>query len=176
MKENITNISLETSLGVIDIELYPDKAPITVSNFLKYIDKKRYNDFHFYRVVHLNNQPNSNVKIEVIQGGLGSNRHPMELPSVRHETTEETGLNHLDGTISMARLEPGTANSEIFICINDQPELDFGGKRNPDGQGFSVFGKVTNGMDIVRIIQKLPENGQILDKIIPVLAIKKKRK
>lgn len=174
MGENIINISLETSLGVIDIELYPDKAPITVSNFLKYIDKKRYNDFHFYRVVHMNNQPNNNVKIEVIQGGLGSKRHPMELPSIPHETTQKTGLNHLDGTISMARMEPGTANSEIFICINDQPELDFGGKRNPDGQGFSVFGKVKNGMDIVRVIQKLPENGQLLDKIIPILGIKKK--
>ena len=99
----------------------------------------------------------------------------MELAPIQHETTTKTGLNHLDGTISLARLTPGTASSEIFICINNQPELNFGGKRNPDGQGFSAFGKVINGMDIIRNIQKMPENKQMLDKIIPVLSIKRKK-
>ena len=73
----------------------------------------------------------------------------------------------------MARLEPGTASSEIFICINDQPELDFGGKRNPDRQGFADFGKVISGMDVVRKIQLLPETNQILDKVVKVNSIQR---
>ena len=79
---------------------------------------------------------------------------------IRHETTRETGLRHLDGVISMARMGPGTANTEIFICIGDQPELDFGGKRNPDGQGFGAFGRVVEGMEVVRRIQAKEADGQ----------------
>ena len=164
---------METELGPIQLELYPDRAPITVSNFLRYVDENRYEDFHFYRVVHMENQPDNDVKIEVIQGGLGFDKHPMELPTILHETTDKTGIRHLNGTLSMARLEPGTASSEIFICINDQPELDFGGKRNPDGQGFAAFGKVISGMDVVRKIQLLPETNQILDKVVKVNSIQR---
>ena len=164
---------METELGPIQLELYPDRAPITVSNFLRYVDENRYEDFHFYRVVHMENQPDNDVKIEVIQGGLGFDKHPMELPTIIHETTDKTGIRHLNGTLSMARLEPGTASSEIFICINDQPELDFGGKRNPDGQGFAAFGKVISGMDVVRKIQLLPETNQILDKVVKVNSIQR---
>ena len=171
--ETMIPIVLETELGPIQLELYPDKAPVTVSNFLRYVDENRYEDLHFYRVVHMGNQPNNEVKIEVIQGGLGFDKHPMELPPILHETTDKTGIKHLDGTISMARLEPGTASSEIFICINDQPELDFGGTRNPDGQGFSAFGKVISGMDVVRKIQMLPETEQMLDKTVRILSIKR---
>ena len=164
---------METELGPIQLELYPDRAPITVSNFLMYVDENRYKDFHFYRVVHMENQPDNDVKIEVIQGGLGFDKHPMELPTIAHETTDKTGLRQLNGTLSMARMEPGTASSEIFICINDQPELDFGGKRNPDGQGFAAFGKVISGMDVVRKIQLLPETNQILDKVVKVNSIQR---
>ena len=171
--ETIIPIVLETELGPIQLELYPDKAPVTVSNFLRYVDENRYEDLHFYRVVHMGNQPNNEVKIEVIQGGLGFDKHPMELPPILHETTDKTGIKHLDGTISMARLEPGTASSEIFICINDQPELDFGGTRNPDGQGFAAFGKVISGMDVVRKIQMLRETEQMLDKTVRILSIKR---
>ena len=166
-------INMETNLGLIQIELYPDKAPITVSNFLQYVDETRYGDLHFYRVVHLGNQPDNEVKIEVIQGGLEIDKHPMELPPIHHETTKITGIKHEDGTLSMARLEPGTASSEIFICINDQPELNFGGKRNPDGQGFAAFGKVVSGMDIVRQIQSKPEKEQMLVKPVKVNSIKR---
>jgi peptidyl-prolyl cis-trans isomerase A (cyclophilin A) len=155
-------IKIETDFGPLQIELYPDKAPVTVSNFLRYVDENRYDDFHFYRVVHLGNQPDNDVKIEVIQGGLGFDKHPMELPSITHETTDITGIKHEDGTISMARLEPGTASSEIFICINAQPELDFGGRRNPDGQGFAAFGKVISGMAVIREIQLMADKGQML--------------
>ena len=171
--ETVIPISMETELGSIQMVLYPDRAPITVSNFLRYVDENRYKDFYFYRVVHMENQPDNDVKIEVIQGGLGFDKHPMELPTILHETTDKTGIRHLNGTLSMARLEPGTASSEIFICINDQPELDFGGKRNPDGQGFAAFGKVISGMDVVRKIQLLPETNQILDKVVKVNSIQR---
>ena len=97
----------------------------------------------------------------------------MELPPIEHEITEKTGIIHENGTISMARLEPGTASSEFFICINDQPELDFGGRRNPDGQGFAAFGKVTSGMNVVKKIQVMPVNGQLLEKIVKIISIKR---
>ena len=171
--ETIIPISIETELGPIQLELYPDGAPITVSNFLRYVDENRYDDFHFYRVVHMENQPDNDVKIEVIQGGLGFDKHPMELPAIIHETTNKTGIRHLNGTLSMARMEPGTASSEIFLCINDQPELDYSGKRNPDGQGFAAFGKVISGMDVIRKIQLLPETKQMLDKVVKVNSIQR---
>ena len=171
--ETVIPISMETELGSIQMVLYPDRAPITVSNFLRYVDENRYKDFHFYRVVHMENQPDNDVKIEVIQGGLGFDKHPMELPTIVHETTDKTGIRHLNGTLSMARMEPGTASSEIFICINDQPELDYSGKRNPDGQGFAAFGKVISGMDVIRKIQLLPETKQMLDKVVKVNSIQR---
>ncbi len=164
-------ISIYTELGPIVLDLYPDKAPITVNNFLKYIDEDRYKDFHFYRVVHLENQPQNDIKIEVIQGGLGFNKHEQELESIPHETTEISNIKHLNGTISMARMEPGTASSEIFICINDQPELDFKGLRNPDGYGFAAFGRVRSGMDIVKMIQALPSIEQKLNNTVKVDSI-----
>ena len=175
-QETIIPISIETELGPIQLELYPDGAPITVSNFLRYVDENRYDDFHFYRVVHMENQPDNDVKIEVIQGGLGFDKHPMELPAIIHETTNKTGIRHLNGTLSMARMEPGTASSEIFLCINDQPELDYSGKRNPDGQGFAAFGKVISGMDVIRKIQLLPETKQMLDKVVKVNSIQRNGK
>ena len=127
------SVVLKTKFGIIKIELYPKQAPISVTNFLKYINENRYKDFYFYRTVNLQNQPNDNIKIEVIQGGLGLDKHQMSLDPIKHENTNITGLKHIDGSISMARIEPGSADSEIFICINNQPELDFGGKRNSDG-------------------------------------------
>ena len=166
-------VFMATDLGIIRVELYSEKAPVTVANFLRYVDENRYEDAHFYRVVHMGNQPNNDVKIQVIQGGLGFDNHPLELPPIIHETTAETGVRHKDGTISMARLEPGTASSEIFICINDQPDLDFDGKRNPDGQGFAAFGKVVSGMEFVRQIQQLPETGQMLEKTVKIINIEK---
>jgi peptidyl-prolyl cis-trans isomerase A (cyclophilin A) len=146
-------VQIQTPLGNIDVELYAKKAPITVANFLKYVDEKRYDGSSFYRVVRMDNQQTSPIKIEVIQGGLRTDSLKM-LPTIAQETTQKTGLRHLDGTISMARGKPESASSEFFICINNQPELDFGGKRNPDGQGFAAFGMVTKGMDIVKKIQQ----------------------
>jgi peptidyl-prolyl cis-trans isomerase A (cyclophilin A) len=117
--------------------------------------------------VTLDNQPGSEVKIEVIQGGLFEDDHPQALPPIAHETTQQTGILHKDGVISMARYGPGTATGEFFICIGDQPKLDYGGIRNSDGQGFAAFGKVINGMDVVSKIQQSPEVEQYLKPRIP---------
>jgi peptidyl-prolyl cis-trans isomerase A (cyclophilin A) len=143
-------------------------APITASNFLKLVDQGVYKQASFYRVVRMDNQPRSPVKIEVIQGGLKDDEAIDNYPTIRHETTKETGLKHLNGTISMARNQPGTASTEFFICIHHQPELDFGGKRNPDGQGFAAFGQVIEGMNVVRKIQRQPDEGQYLNQPIKI--------
>jgi peptidyl-prolyl cis-trans isomerase A (cyclophilin A) len=166
-----TILQLETGLGVITLELYPKQAPLTVSNFLRLVDEKRFVNACFYRVVHMYNQPNNDIKIEVIQGGLKDDEHPQSLPPIAHETTQQTGILHTDGVISMARNEPGSASSEFFICINDQPDLDFGGRRNPDGQGFAAFGRVITGMDVVRKIQSQPADGQYLLNDVAILEI-----
>ena len=154
-------VEIKTELGNIKVEIYKDKAPISSENFLKYVDKGLYKNTSFYRTVTMNNQPNNKIKIEVIQGGLGDNEDKM-LPPIPHEPTNKTGILHKDGVISFARNQPGSETSEFFICINDQPELDYGGKRNPDGQGFSAFGKVIDGMDVVRKIQSQQYKEQAL--------------
>ena len=171
-KENNNYVFMETKFGLIKIELYPNKAPISVKNFLKYINENRYKDFYFYRTVNLQNQPNNDIKIEVIQGGLRFDKHPMSLDPIKHENTKITGLKHINGSISMARIEPGSANSEIFICINNQPELDFGGKRNSDGQGFATFGKVIHGFEVIKKIHNQKNEKQILIDPIHVKFIK----
>jgi len=168
---NNPHIVIKTGQGNITLELYPEKAPLTVANFLKYIKENRLRDATFYRTVTPGNQPNNTVKIEVIQGGLYEDEHPQMLPPIPHETTAETGILHLDGVISMARNEPGTATCELFICVGDQPSLDFGGMRNPDGQGFAAFGKVIDGMDVVRRIQQSKANGQWLEPRIQIIGI-----
>jgi len=145
-------VLIETNEGNIQIELYPKKAPVSCKNFLQYVNEKKYDGALFYRVVRMDNQPDKKVKIEVIQGGLKDDS-TKSFPAIVHETTKITGIKHVDGTLSMARNGPGTASSEFFICINDQPELDFGGNRNPDGQGFAAFGKVISGMNVVKSIQ-----------------------
>ena len=147
-------IRIDTDLGAIVVELDPVAAPVTANHFLALVDAAVFDDgASFYRVVRLDNQPTSPVLIEVIQGGLGSGAAEAAIDPVPHETTATTGLLHVDGAISMARSAPGTASSEFFICVGDQPELDFGGRRNPDGQGFAAFGRVVEGMDVVRAIQ-----------------------
>ena len=92
-----------------------------------------------------------------------------EFPPIPLERTRDTGLRHLAGTLSMARDTPDSATSDFFICLNDLPTLDFGGARNPDGQGFAAFGRVTRGLDIVRKIQAAPAAGQSLEPPIAIL-------
>ena len=167
-------IIIKTELGSITLELYEDKAPITVANFLQYIDENRLDSATFYRVVRDDNQINKPVKIQVIQGGLFEDEHPKMLLPIKHESTKETGLKHLKGVISMARYEPGTATSEFFICMDDEPELDAEGMRNSDGAGFAAFGKIINGMDIAQKIHQAPANEQMLNPRILIYSIKRK--
>lgn len=166
-----TTIKIDTEVGVIVAELYTDKAPVTCKNFIRYIQEQAFKGASFYRVVRMNNQPRNNVKIEVIQGGLGFSNSATRFEPIIHETTKETGVLHEDGTLSMARVEPGTASSEFFICIGNQPSLDFGGKRNPDGQGFAAFGKVTKGMEVVKKIQSMKDKSQMLTEKVLINAI-----
>ncbi len=162
--------SIKTELGNIIIELYPSKAPVTVANFLKYTDAHLYDSSSFFRAVTLNNQPKDSVKIEVIQGGDVDSAK--ELAAIPLETTKQTGMLHKNGTISMARGKPASATSSFFICINDQPSLDFEGKRNKDGQGFAAFGKVVEGMDVVKKIQQIhPEQGQYFKPTVRIISI-----
>ncbi len=167
-------VFISTDLGDIVVEVYEDKAPITAANFLRYVDEGRFDGGSFFRIVRMDNQPNDDVKIEVIQGGARRGARSDRLPPIEHETTDVTGILHKDGVISMARSSPGTASSEFFICVGDQPELDFGGRRNPDGQGFAAFGKVVRGMDVVREIQKLGSGSQSLDEPVPIKSIRRK--
>lgn len=151
-----TVVIVDTSAGQIVVELYPDAAPLTVANFLAYVDSGRYEGGTFYRVVRDDNQAQNTVLIDVIQGGLGFDNPAESLPAVLHESTAMTGLQHLDGTVSLARAEPGTGSSEFFVCVGEQPSLDHGGLRNPDGLGFAAFGRTLQGMHVVRQIQAMP--------------------
>lgn len=162
-----------TDLGDMVVEVYPDLAPVTARNFLDHVEKGSYTNSVFYRVLRMDNQPHNEVKIEVIQGGLFEDELLDTIPPILHETTEITGILHADGVISMARMEPGTASTEFFICLGDQPSLDFGGRRNPDGQGFAAFGKVIEGMEVARAIQALPDNGQYLVEKVSIQGISK---
>lgn len=166
-------VLIHTELGNILIEVYQERAPITAANFLRYVDETRFAGALLYRVVRMDNQPDNDVKIEVIQGGLMVDEGV--LPPIEHETTKMTGIRHRDGVISMARNEPGTATSEFFICIGDQTELDYGGQRNPDEQGFAAFGKVIEGMDVVRKIHHQPAIDQRLNPAIVISRIHRAR-
>ncbi len=161
-------VLMDTEQGDIVVEVFAEAAPVTAANFLRYVDEGRFEGAYFYRVVTTANQPNDSIKIAVIQGGLGFDEHESRLPPIPHETTAATGILHTDGTISMARNEPGSASSEFFICVGDQPELDFAGRRNPDGQGFAAFGRVVEGMDVVRAIQGRPAEGQMLQEVVRI--------
>jgi len=166
-------VVIETDLGVIEAEIAADRAPNTAANFLKYVDAGHYDGGSFHRTVRPDNQPDNQVKIEVIQAGRA--RGSVDSLPIALERTSVTGLNHQDGTLSMARSGPDTATSDFFICIGDQPALDFGGKRNPDGQGFAAFGRVVKGMEVVRRIQASPATAQRLAPAIGIRKISRKR-
>jgi len=159
---DLTRVSVQTTLGDIELQLDARAAPGTVRNFLHYVNAGWYSDGAFFRTVTLANQPTNAVKIAVVQAQANPKRTNEFLAPIVLERTRDTGLRHLDGAVSMARMGPDTAQDHFFICIGDQPELDFGGKRNPDGQGFAVFGKVTRGMDVVRRIHALEAEGQLI--------------
>jgi peptidyl-prolyl cis-trans isomerase A (cyclophilin A) len=166
-------ITISTELGEINVELFNVEAPVTVANFLQYVDSSLFIDGSFYRVVTMGNQPRDSVKIAVIQGGRQGSGSRGFAP-IEHENTGKTGILHKNGTISMARSRIGSATSEFFICVGDQPDLDLGGKRNADGQGFAAFGKVVDGMDVVLAIHKLGTENQYLATPVKIIGIERK--
>lgn len=173
-KSGLVRVLIETELGNIEVEIDAKRTPITAENFLRYVDAGHYNGGRFHRTVKLNpdNQPNNVIKIEVIQAGVNPDNAKESFAPIKLERTNLTGLTHKEGVISMARAFADTATSDFFICIGEQAklaELDFGGKRNADGQGFAAFGKVIKGMDIVKKIQQSSADAQRLTPPIKII-------
>jgi peptidyl-prolyl cis-trans isomerase A (cyclophilin A) len=179
-------VVLETEVGMITIEVDAARAPVTSANFLRYVDAGLYNGGEFHRAVRPDNEVRTDAPIQVVQARINQTRKDEGYGPIPLERTSQTGFTHLNGTVSMARdvtpTSPGpdTATSGVFICIGDQPVLDFAGKRSPDGQGFAAFGRVTAGMDVVRKIQvsrtppetpatNLAAAGQTLEPTIKIL-------
>ena len=167
-------VVIQTELGSIEAEIDTLRAPITAKNFLKYVDAGHYDGGRFHRTVKMDNQPANKVKIEVVQAGVDPNKEKAGFAPIKLERTNQTGLHHENGTLSMARDGPDTATSDFFICIGPQPSLDYEGKRNLDGQGFAAFGRVVKGMDIVRKVQASNAEEQKLTPPIKILKIRRK--
>ena len=165
-------VVVETELGNIHIDVKIGLAPVTAANFIKLVDEGVYADSWFYRSV----VPGHPVtgSMELIQGGILPRYSPFE--PIPHETTEQTGMRHTMGVVSMARRRPGTASSEFFICLCDMPMLDYnpiGAVGKFDGFGYASFGYVTKGLDIARLIQqqktgdKAPNLGENFEELSP---------
>lgn len=187
-------IRIRTEIGDILVQLEDEKAPRTTAHFMRYVDINHFDGAAFYRAVKPDNQPYNEVKITVIEGGFLSDKYDSWLHTCLNpalafddkedrtgphgrilvETTQETGLRHHDGTISLGRsASPDSVDDGFFICLGEQPELNFGGKRHGDGRGFSAFGQVVEGMDVVRAIHKLPTDGQRLKEDVKIISIRR---
>lgn len=168
------HVLIVTRLGDIEVELYPENAPVTVAAFLSYVDAGYYSNSSFYRVLKADELPNPN-NTGIIQGGIWQTKPEIKatLQGIKHETTAQSGLTHQSGTVSLARTTPGSASSEFFICIGDQSPLDAGRRGTEDGQGFAAFGKVVKGMPIVRKIQEQKSRGDAFDNKIEIYRIKR---
>ena len=166
---------VETEAGAFVIEVDTAVAPVTVANHFAYVDGHLLEGASVYRVVTLANQtPETAHRIEVLHWGMNlPDGHAPPFPSIAHETTRGTGLKHLDGTVSMASAAPGSAASEFFMCVGDQSELDFGGRRNPDGQGFAVFGRVVSGQDVVQAMHAWGEAQQYLARPVVIRSVRR---
>ena len=149
-------VIFETEKGMIELEVDSVHAPASAANFLKYVDAGFYDGGSVNRAVRPDNTVRHDIEIQVIQFQIDSARRSEQFSPIPLERTSATGLKHVDGVISMARTGPDTATASFSIVIGPQPEMDFGGRRNPDGQGFAVFGRVISGMDVVRAIQASP--------------------
>src|SRR5262245_45882046 len=149
-------VVFETAKGAIEIDVDVAHAPITAANFLKYVDGKFYDGGTINRAVRPDNTARHDVEIQVIQFQIDRARRQEQFPPIPLERTNATGLTHVNGAVSMARAAADTATASFSIVVGDQPEMDFGGRRNPDGQGFAVFGRVVKGMDVVKAIQASP--------------------
>lgn len=164
-------VVVETEMGTFELEVDVDRAPVTAANFLRYVDGGQYDGGAFFRTVHAENQPNDSIRIAVVQGGRNPDAAAESFAPIVLERTSETGILHTDGAISMARGGPDTATHSFFVCIGDQPSLDFGGMRNPDGQGFAAFGTVVEGMDVVRAIHTAPYEAQQLTPEVRIVRV-----
>lgn len=174
-KNGNPHVEIVTKVGDIELELYPKQAPQTVAAFLSYVDSGLYKSSSFYRVLNDDNQPMDASKTELIQGGIWQT-NPDKLATLKgipHESTARTGIKHLNGTISLAREAPGTASSEFFICVGNQPGYDSGGVNNPDHLGYAAFGRVVKGMDVVLQIYNMNENNQSFTPPVPIYEIKR---
>lgn len=169
----LAHVILHTAEGDILIAL-DAAAPITSANFLRYVDEKRFDGTDFYRAM------NVAPGVGLIQGGANNARDRV-LPSIAHESTRETGLSHVDGALSMARFDPGTATGDFFIIVGDARSLD-AGRTTADDPGFAVFGRVEQGMDVVRRILAAPISptlgegvmrGQMLEPRIRILSARR---
>jgi len=149
-------VIFETEKGAIEVEVDTEHAPLTAANFLKYVDGGFYAGGSVNRAVRPDNTIRHDVEIQVIQFQIDAARRTEQFPPIALERTSSTGLRHIDGAVSMARTSPDSATASFSIVIGNQPEMDFGGRRNPDGQGFAVFGRVVRGMDVVRVIHAAP--------------------
>ena len=175
------NVILETEMGIIEIETYPEKAPASAGDFLNYVDRGFYNNEGFYRVVRADNDPRQ-MGMSLIQGGR-LDTEP-KTPPIAHELTSDTGLRNDSGMVAIARDAPGTGSAAyFFINIGNNNFLDEGGERNPDGAGYAVFGKVVEGMDVVEAIQSGEAGRAVEDEVVkgqyltrPVLITKAYRK
>lgn len=169
---NEPHVLITTDVGDIELEVFPDKAPKTVTAFLAFIDSGYYENSSFYRVLKADELPNDN-NTGLIQGGIHMSKGRPIIHGIEHESTKRSGLSHTNGTISLARTTPGSATTEFFICIGDQSPLDSGRSGTPDGLGMAAFGKVFKGMDVVRKIQAEPSHGDAFDKQIHIIHIKR---
>jgi peptidyl-prolyl cis-trans isomerase A (cyclophilin A) len=170
-------VSLDTSLGPVVIALKARQAPLTVANFLQYVDKKLYDGASFWRSA----KAKSTVDYGLIEGGLQSDPAKVLKP-VAHESTTQTGLRHVDGTVSLARRDPGSGDSDFFICVGEAPYLDANPTASGDNAGFAAFGQVVKGMEIVHKILNLPTpgkatnpvmEGQMLDPVVPIVTVRR---
>jgi peptidyl-prolyl cis-trans isomerase A (cyclophilin A) len=160
VKEGEVLVRVETAQGSIDIAVDTKHAPITAANFLRYVDARLYDGGQFHRATRPDNYTPvlpDKPPMEIIQARIDPARRSEGFPPIPLERTSLTGIKHVVGTVSMARTPAAdSARSDFFICLDDQPSLDFGGKRFDDGQGGGAFGRVVKGMDVVRRIQQQP--------------------
>jgi len=164
-------VRLETPLGAVDLAIDTKRAPVTATNFLKYVDGGFYDGGRFHRATRPDNYTPTADRppMEIIQAGINPERRRDGFQPIPLERTSVTGLRHVVGTVSMARApEADSARSDFFICLDDQPSLDFGGKRFADAQGAAAFGRVVAGMDVVRKIQQQPVQKQALAPPVPI--------
>lgn len=175
-QKGLPHVIIETVYGEIEIELYTHKAPLTANAFLAYIDSGFYNQSNFYRVLNMYNQPSNAPKAFLVQGGIwkSNNKLAQSLQGIPHESTKQTGILHKEGTISMARNEPGSGGPEFFIMVEDETGFDYGGENMADGLGFAAFGSVVRGMPIIRKIHDLKEANQYLQPPVYIHTIRRK--